>query len=117
MATSTIEKVTNSSGTGYCKMPDGTLMVFGQSTIYPRSTSGTQRGSLYEYVCDTNITFSPSFISVPYVSITKLNGNSGTIAWSRYSMAAITEVDIWATDSSIQNANFVINWFAIGRWK
>ena len=117
MATSTIPQVTNNSGATYCKMPDGTLMVFGQSTIYPRSTSGTQRGSLYQYVCDTNISFSPSFISVPYVCISKLSGNSGTIAWSKYSMAAITEVDIWSPDSSIQNASFDIVWHAIGRWK
>lgn len=109
----------NVSGTGYCKMPDGTLMVFGQSKIYPRSNSGTAAGALYQYICDTNITFSPSFNSTPYVSISKLSGNSGFIAWVSYNAAAITEVDLFSTASSLPTptAGFIILWFAIGRWK
>lgn len=117
MATSTIEKVTNNSGTGYCKMPDGTLIVYGQNAISPRSETGTQRGSLYQYVCDTNITFPQSFIADPYVCVTKLNGTSGMIGWVSNSRTALTGVDFFCFGSPIDNASFIINWFAIGRWK
>ena len=53
MATGTMEKVTNNSGSGYCKMPDGTLIQWSDITIEANASN-------------VQITFEIPFISSTY---------------------------------------------------
>ena len=63
MATGTITKVMNDSNTGYCKMPDGTLICWGEFTTNRSQYSVTANGAMYAATATVNISFAKEFIS------------------------------------------------------
>lgn len=114
MATSTIEKVTNDSGTNsngnYCKMPDGTLIQWG-------ANENLQSGNA--------IMFPMRFFNNNYiVSITSRYNTASTLRCT-YGVTGSNKytdafyVYVWDTETggiSTQN-NIAVEWIAIGRWK
>ena len=106
MATSTIEKVTNNSGSGYCKMPDGTLIQWG-------TAQGTGEHYFPVSFVDTSYTVlvgvgypTPSYIT----NISVLGGHPHN--QSEFSII------VFNTDGSTPSkANVLFRWLAIGRWK
>ena len=107
MATSKIEKVTNDSGSNYCKMPDGTLMCWG-------SVSDTASANSMEEV---EITFPVDFIQNP--SLTAI-----IRAWTDPRLLSVLRKTSFrdsgilrVSNISSQAMDFSIEWIAIGRWK
>ena len=115
MATGTIAKVTNNSSTGYCKMPDGTLICWGNYSASARSTSAA--GNLYTTgAFNPNITFPVAFVAEPSVMITPGSGDAYSIVLvSIYSKTAITSVTLGRPNSGSLYPTF--SWVAVGRWK
>lgn len=113
MATGSIKKVSNDSASGYCKMPDGTLMQWG--TYKTTATSVTQTGSLYMVTLRPNITFPiPFYQDAPKVFLNQYGGY-GAIFSSAYNSVGIYSIDIARPTSGTIVPD--IAWFAIGRWK
>lgn len=109
MATSTIEKVTNNSGTGYCKMPDGTLIQWG-------STSNVKSGDVISFPLEfaTNSGLRV-FIQPTYNTYTTIQCNFAHSDIQKGSFKAYaynTETKALSTSTTL-----VFNWFAVGRWK
>lgn len=94
MATSTIPQVINNSGSGYCKMPDGTMVMYG--TVLCNSGSAT------------DVSFGSNF-------------NSEPSAFTSYIGSANVTVHITSCDkngmSITVSATSYIKWLAMGRWK
>lgn len=108
----------NNSGSGYYKLPDGTLLCYGRNAITVNSTSAKTSGSLYYYECSANITFPVAFIVTPTVVYGKATDNIAAIGWSNPSPTGITEIDmITGTSTTSAGTKFTIGWLAIGRWK
>lgn len=118
MATGTITKVSNDSGTGYCKMADGTMLQWGTLSL----TSGTmsQYGALYGVAAsivfpiafnDANIvvTGSSKYGNQPEMSFGMTNSITA-------SQAAVRLWDVASRAISSTNP-FVVKWQAVGRWK
>lgn len=114
MATSTIEKVTNDSGTNsngyYCKMPDGTLI---------------QRGTTGNIKSGNTIMFPMRFLDNSYqVSITPQYNATSTIR-NIYGVSGSNKYTdgftlyVWDTGTGAisTQSNVVVEWIAIGRWK
>ena len=106
------------SGTGYCKLPDGTLMQWGfLQNVEPQSTSGTATGSLYYYEFLYNYDFPIAFTGFPSVFFNKSGGKTGTPCWASYNNTKITEVDVLTGfDTFTGSFGLVLSYFAIGRW-
>lgn len=118
MATGTIKQVIPNSGTGYCKMPDGTLICWGTATkaVTEPSWSSWNAGWYQVTVVSGNsITFPVAFIATPriyatissdvWASVVSVGGDAahiGRIAVARPSQYAGT---------------LQCDWLAIGRWK
>lgn len=110
MATSTMEKVTNNSGSNangsYCKMPDGTLICYGDKS---NLSSGGQ------------IDFPVAFTEVPIINVTPVYNDVGT-ARCIMSVAGFTKYifKVYAyTFSGAESTSNILrcHWIAIGRWK
>lgn len=109
MATESIKKVTNDSASGYCKMPDGTMIQWGNFAT-ALNASGQADGS---------ISFPMRFSdSVPTVSITQfatsIASASGEIAVGQ---ANTNNVAYFINSPGKPNWTCRIYWLAIGRWK
>jgi len=94
MATGTIKNAFNDSGAKYCKMPDGTMILWG-SGYYENTTT---------------ITFSPcAFISEPSVFVCQIYDTSSV---------TLNAIEPSATSFKIKARQAGWGkWFAIGRWK
>lgn len=115
-ASNAADAITNlgfDSGTGYCKMPDGTLICWGEEN------SGAIPANSYTSVV---VTFPVSFISPP--TVTCVTKYPATVA-ARYFQSAIYSVTATYTEltavntytSAVTAGTHFINWMAIGRWK
>ena len=113
MATGTITKVVNDSNTGYCKMPDGTLICWGEADPVGSTTSW---GSLYAIDATVNITFPVAFSTLPFVSFMCDANASFIFLNSLYDLTHITRVS-WVRQTTATNNTVHTRWFAIGRWK
>jgi hypothetical protein len=100
MATSTIEKVTNNSGTNYCKMPDGTMICWGYETL-------TGSGPFYTF------TFGHTFVGAPNVQITTETSN----VIFRVPSVSADRATAMVVSGTVPSEGSVIKWLTIGRWK
>ena len=102
MATGSMEKVTNNSGSGYCKMPDGTLIQWGKDNIAENDANKTVLFPVSFSDTNYSLTVSGGFAYIPTVFFV-------------YSAQTINSVIIWksTTDTHVQP----FSWIAIGRWK
>lgn len=104
MAAGSIKKVSNDSASNYCKMPDGTLIQWGQGNI--QTTAGSS--------VNKTINFSQAFNNVNYIAI-GLNPNTGdpiTMTASAY-----TDTSMRVNVKDIATTTRYFTWFVIGRWK
>lgn len=109
MATSTIKQVTNNSGTGYCKMPDGTLIQWGSGN---NAKSGDVISYPFEFATDSNIRI---YIQPSYNTYTTIQCNfiHGHVQKGNFTVYAYnTETKALSTSTTLQ-----FDWLAIGRWK
>lgn len=101
MASGTINKMTAESGTGYCKMPDGTLMCWGTVSV----AAGTW---------NVIATFPVPFADTGYTVVDTERCNT-TIAINV--LAIKTNVDRVSFGLTRNDLAFDIEYLAIGRWK
>lgn len=119
MASGTIKNFANDSGTGYCKMPDGTLMCWGLlSDLSPRNLTGTQSGTLYYHEYTANVTFPIAFVNTPSISVTTLTGRECSISWVVANTTAFSSFDTLSGQQTAESTRKLrVSWIAIGRWK
>lgn len=115
MATGIIEKTTNDSGNGYCKMPDGTMICWGAIALTGKA--GTLRGNgLYTAeFSGTLATFAKPFISKPSVTMTGDADAYNIITCATWNTTTITYTEIGRPTSG--NVIPHLTYIAIGRWK
>ena len=113
MATSIIPQVTNNSGSGYCEMPDGTLIQWGtisNLTFDNKVSIGSSKTMTKSFV-DTNF----SVIATSFGS-----SNSDLVFRMGCDATAVNKFD-WRMVSGSNQALSITNraffWIAIGRWK
>ena len=97
------ENAINESGSGYCKMPDGTLLQWGSKAIAANSTN-------------VSITFDIPFASANAYSFTAIPRyqNSSNVVLTIASQTASSISVYRATSTSYEQS---VVWQAIGRWK
>lgn len=107
MASGTITKVIPDGGTGYCKIPDGTLLQWGSGSV--TTGSGTTEGTEWvafptPFYGNVNVQWSwiySSYNRRMHVQAFSVNG---------FTMAA-------AALSGSGGVACSFSWFAVGRWK
>ena len=93
----------NETGAGYCKMPDGTLLQWGETTI----SSGTRLSRIY---------FTQNFINANYgFSVISAIKSDNSVVPIGYYYAEASNVRIY-TASNV-SADLNVKWMAVGRWK
>ena len=113
MATGTIPMPANSSGSGYCKMPDGTLIQWGYHSGGTKAT--TQTGALYLVSYDPEITFPTAFADTPIVEFSPMYDNYCIIVSANYSATGISKITVGRPNSGSIYPR--VGWLAVGRWK
>lgn len=103
MASGTIKNFANDSGANYCKMPDGTLIQWGDATIQ----QGTDKITVNFPLAFVNNIYTISAIGT-YV-VTK------DISFV-YAAQTETAVDIYLSGSDF-SYSMPFKWLTIGRWK
>lgn len=116
MASGTIKNFANDSGTGYCKMPDGTLIQWGRISVNNVPITDAW-GALYESpIQRSGVVFPIPFINEPCVVA---SATVSPTAWlenlnsDREGLASFYLV----RPTSTSGTNGYVNWQAIGRWK
>lgn len=106
MATSTIQQVMNTSGINYCKMPDGTLICWGNVTITNVAANSTGA---------TTVTFPISFISTPKIVVSVGTGSplQRFASFGNESATGFTFYIGVVSASTAMGGHYI----AIGRWK
>lgn len=99
------------SAAGYCKLPDGTLIQWGQAGGYDGVTSK-----------DFTVTMSYAFVNTSYiVSVTNSLGTTSTLSSydQRINTVVISSTNQFTVHQKVLNGNPVnqFHWIAIGRWK
>ena len=103
MASGTIKQVANNTGSNYCKMPDGTLICWGTSTIETNQSS-------------VRVYFPVNFIDTSYgLSAEGVYANTRALSWA-YASQSPGSIDIYRGSSDLSYAQ-QFRWLAIGRWK
>lgn len=103
MATSTIKQVTNTSGSGYCKMPDGTLIQWGYNIIDANKDV-------------VDITFEIAFADALYGFTTmSVFANDRTMTYV-YGSATATGIRVYSRVNPV-TLEQRFKWIAVGRWK
>lgn len=112
MATGSITKVSNDSASGYCKMPDGTLVCWGNASV---TTSTSASGATYPYLGYTSVTFTiPFYGEYPQVFA---NIRQSPAYWAAgASDISTTGFTVYVGGNTNGTTNNVC-WLAIGRWK
>lgn len=116
MASGTIKNFANDSGTGYCKMPDGTLIQWGRITVSDVPITNTW-GALYESPAQSSgVVFPIPFIDTPCVVAT---AKLGPAAWLEYITSDREGLGTFylVRPTSVTATNGHIHWQAVGRWK
>ena len=114
MANGPITKVTNDSGSNYCKMPDGTLICWGYVIKTVNSSEWTSWGSAYYNQVDPNLTWAVPFVSSPYVIATNYSGDAYVTSIS----GTTTNCGkFYAMRPHLDTVTIGFNIVAIGRWK
>lgn len=110
MATGTIRKVTNDSGTGYCKMPDGTLIQWGRLAS---EVSVAANGGRAEDI----ITFPISFINSDYIPA--ITDTTSVCTQRRTTIRTRTASTLGLYYENMYTSAWTpyVYWVAIGRWK
>ena len=122
MATGTIKQTTNNSGTGYCKMPDGTLIQWGRLSGITVNLTALGNSGLYgqTYVANNGIVFPIAFVDSSYFvtgSFQYSTGNVFPLAVA-YTAQATDHCFPSFFDAYARSGNDGrISWQAIGRWK
>ena len=108
MATGTMEKVTNNSDSGYCKMPDGTLMQWG--------TAGEYRGQSSN---DFDVTMPQEFASTNYKVFITGSWYSDPTIYEAFCTAIAKTTNVFSVHvkNPTGTHTYAVYWFAIGRWK
>ena len=110
MATSTIIQSSNNSTSEYCKMPDGTLICFGQITFTAVSNTGIQTVST---------DFPHAFINTPVITLT-MHDSEQAYDFIEYPICSTntTASKLYVSTKRLQTKyNWKCNYIAIGRWK
>jgi hypothetical protein len=112
-----LSNVINTSGTNYCKMPDGTLICWGKysMTLTASDYSAWGTSGWYQRTFTPNISFPVNFISVPSVTAVVNNDIWGVILRASASVSAINNMVFCRYNSYAGTVE--INWQAMGRWK
>ena len=113
MATGKIEKVMNDSGSGYCKMPDGTLICWGHVIV---RSSYQSWGAMYVTDVNPNVTFPVPFLSAPALSVTCSEQVSGVIVNAVCTATKWNQVAIMRQSSGTDYST-PLSYIAVGRWK
>ena len=116
MASGTIKMTTNDSGTGYCKMPDGTMICWGQIVITGKAGTARGNGGLYTAeFSGTLATFAKPFISRPNVTMSANRNGYSIVCCAEWNATAITYAEIGRPTSG--DVVPALSYIAIGRWK
>ena len=102
------------SGSGYIKLPDGTMICYG-SFQTPTSNFSTW-GSMYACAYQLDISFPQSFIDVPSLHANCPVNQSGVVINALCTKDKITQVGIMRQTTATGMSNS-INYIAVGRWK
>ena len=106
MATGPIKQVTNNSVDGYCKMPDGTLIQWGKTSI---SRNAGQNSATVNYQIP--------FISEPSVTAT-YSATHPEIWFCSAEGSSTTQITLYMYNSgTTASGSGTVKWLAIGRWK
>lgn len=116
MASGIIEKLSNDSDNGYCKMPDGTLIQWG---IYAVNGVAIDRpwGQIFESaIQDMDFSFPIPFIALPAVTA---SARTSPTSWLETLGASTSKLNTFYLNRPTVAASVsgVISWLAIGRWK
>ena len=109
MAESKILQINNNSGTGYCKMPDGTLIQWGIVTAaLPASGEDTE-----------TIGLANSYITTPIISLLQSVIDAD---WCKDYVISASNVSTTGFSIRIKNktttaGTYTFNWITIGCWK
>lgn len=107
------DKVINTSGSGYCQMPDGTLIQWGTTPV--TFSNERQWGSLY--IADASqINFPQNFVGAPTVTFGPGSINSLSIASANATTSYIGNLQA-VRATAFGTLNYTIAWIAVGRWK
>lgn len=104
MAVSKIPMTTNNSGNNYCKMPDGTLIQWGESAF----ASG---------VSEFSILFPIEFVNAAYAVAISPSVQQLTGVAIMYSGQATDRIAFHRDTSKAINYEQWFSWLIIGRWK
>ena len=114
--------VSNSSGAGYCKMPDGTLIQWGRLSGITVNLTALGNSGLYgqTYVANNGIVFPIAFANSSYFvtgSFQYSTGNAFPLSVA-YNAQATDHCFPSFFDAYARSGNDGrITWLAIGRWK
>lgn len=102
MATESITKVSNDSASNYCKMADGTLLMWGETLI---ASSGDR--------VQVNYPITP--LIIPFVYITASESGAAAGLDLRVFDRNMSRFFIYRKSNS--GTNQYVMWFAVSRWK
>ena len=113
MATSTIKQVTSTSGSGYCKMLDGTLIQWGMVGQITFSSEAMKEGSFMLPI---------SFVDAGYRVLgtavsTSINSYLLRVGASPLNNREVSYAIGSGTGEAISANNRGFTWIAVGRWK
>ena len=104
------------SGSGYCKMPDGTLMCWGVVSISGVDINKAW-GQVYESArLDLGVTFPMPFTSRPVLALQQSVSPAGWIETADWTTTGIGGYYLVRPTPAIGTSGR-ISWLAIGRWK
>lgn len=108
MATGPIKQVTNNSGAGFCKMPDGTMIQWGSGGSYASASSR-----------DTTITMPYSFVDTNYLVITNGEYANDPSVYEVIHTVKYVSVSQFTVHQKNPTSNYLqrFRWLAVGRWK
>lgn len=123
MANGIIEKVIPNSGTGYCKMPDGTLIQWGSVACTNPSGSASTMSQVADsgiYTGTVRLSFSENFINTSYMVTGCSKYDSGYefpygVNTKTAANVILRLYDFYARP--LNDGKMVIQYLAIGRWK
>lgn len=101
-------------GAGYCKMPDGTLICYGNSTDYPYNVASWGQLFMANF---PDISFSVAFVSPPSVTLTVNDGSYSCMVMTAKPTTTKIEYIQLARGTAFAGGKTTIGWQAIGRWK
>lgn len=114
MATGNIEQTWNNSSSGYCKMPDGTLIQWGSKD----DTMSNNRSWGEFYIADLEtVQFPISFYSTPKIFLTPSTTSSFFVITVVATTTEISTVQVGRGTAFQSGINYGYDWLAVGRWK